>query len=70
MHLTEQEKVRRESLQKIIELGIDPYPPEAFEVTATAAEIKANYKEEVLEDGTMPLSMLESKIDRWVDAQL
>lgn len=52
MHLTEQEKIRRESLQKIIELGIDPFPPEAFEVNATAADIKENYEEEVLEDGT------------------
>ena len=25
---------------------------------------------EVLRDGAMPLSMLEAKIDRWVDAQL
>lgn len=51
MHLSEQEIVRRDNLQKIKDLGIDPYPPEAFEVNATATEIKANYKEEVLEDG-------------------
>ena len=25
---------------------------------------------EVLRDGAMPLSMLEAKIDRWIDAQL
>ena len=46
MQLTEQEIVRRDHLQKIKDLGIDPYPPEAFEVNATAAAIKANSKEE------------------------
>jgi lysyl-tRNA synthetase, class II len=52
MQLSEQEIVRRESLQKIKELGIEPYPAEAFEISAFAEEIKANYQEEVLEDGT------------------
>lgn len=52
VHLSEQEIVRRENLQKIIELGIDPYPPEAFDVTHTAVQLKAEYREEVLEDGT------------------
>ncbi len=50
--MTEQELLRRESLQKLRELGIDPYPAELFEVTAFAADIVANYQEEVLEDGT------------------
>ena len=50
--MTEQEILRRESLQKLRELGIDPYPAEMFEVTAHAADIAANYREEVLEDGT------------------
>jgi lysyl-tRNA synthetase, class II len=51
-HLSEQEIVRREALQKIVEMGINPYPPEMFEVNAQAADIKTNYQEEVLEDGT------------------
>lgn len=50
--MTEQELLRRESLQKLRELGIDPYPAEMFDVTAFAADIVANYQEEVLEDGT------------------
>lgn len=50
--LSEQEIIRRENLQKIIDLGIDPYPPELYEVSHSAKEIKENYKEEVLEDGT------------------
>ncbi len=51
-HLSEQEIVRRESLAKIRELGIDPYPPEQFDVTASAADIVANYRETIAEDGT------------------
>jgi lysyl-tRNA synthetase class 2 len=50
--MTEQELLRRESLEKLRELGIDPYPPEQFDVTAFASDIIANYQEEVLEDGT------------------
>jgi lysyl-tRNA synthetase class 2 len=50
--MTEQELQRRESLHKLRELGIDPYPAEMFDVTAFSNDILANYQEEVLEDGT------------------
>jgi lysyl-tRNA synthetase class 2 len=40
--LTEQEIIRRNSLNEIIRLGINPYPPETFEVNVRASEIK-NY---------------------------
>jgi lysyl-tRNA synthetase class 2 len=50
--MTEQELLRRESLSKLRELGIDPYPAELFEVTAYANDIVANYQEELLDDGT------------------
>ncbi len=44
--LSEQELVRRASLEKIRELGIDPYPAEAVAVTHLSAEIKTKYSEE------------------------
>ncbi len=50
--MTEQELLRRESRAKLLELGIDPYPAEMFEVTAFSSDIIANYQEEILEDGT------------------
>jgi lysyl-tRNA synthetase, class II len=50
--LSEQEIVRREALQKIRALGIDPYPAAKFEVTAYAADIKQHYSETVAADGT------------------
>ncbi len=46
MHLSEQEIIRREKLEKLMALGIDPYPPEAFEVTVHAAHIKEFFQED------------------------
>ena len=46
MALIEQELVRRESLQKIRELGIDPFPPEPFPVTHHATDIKAAFHDD------------------------
>jgi len=41
--LSEQETIRRNSLNELIKLGINPYPPEMFEVTAHSAEIKNKF---------------------------
>ena len=41
--LSEQEIVRRVSLQKLLELGINPYPSELFDVNVSATDIKKNY---------------------------
>ena len=43
--LSEQEKVRRESLQKLRELGIEPYPAQMFDVNTTSKQIKDSYKD-------------------------
>ena len=50
MRLSEQEKQRRENLQKIRDLGIDPYPSQSFETSHLAREIKEQYKEENQEE--------------------
>ncbi|MBK8557821.1 MAG: lysine--tRNA ligase [Lewinellaceae bacterium] len=50
--MTEQEIIRRENLQKLRDMGIEPYPAEMFPVSVQAAEILANYQEEILDDGT------------------
>ena len=49
--MTEQEILRRESLAKMRELGIDPYPAELYDVNALAADIVAQYQEEITPDG-------------------
>jgi len=45
MQLSEQEIVRRQNLQAIRDLGIDPYPAPQFEVNAFAADIKTRYED-------------------------
>ncbi|WP_207511439.1 lysine--tRNA ligase [Longitalea luteola] len=45
-HLSEQEIIRREKLQELQKLGIDPYPAPLYPVNITAAHIKSNYKGE------------------------
>ena len=44
--LSEQEIIRRQNLQKIIDLGIDPYPPQLYPVNAYAKQIKENFNAE------------------------
>ncbi len=43
--LSEQELVRRESLKKLRDLGIEPYPAEAYKVNAYTKDCKANFEE-------------------------
>ena len=43
IELSEQELLRRQSLDTLRKLGIDPYPAARFDVTATAREIAADY---------------------------
>ena len=42
--LSEQEKIRRDSLNELLQLGINPYPPDTLTVNATAAEIKQKFE--------------------------
>jgi len=42
--LSEQEQQRRLNLQALIDLGINPFPAEKFEVNATAEDILENYE--------------------------
>ncbi|WP_372768344.1 lysine--tRNA ligase [Lutibacter sp.] len=44
MQLSPLEIIRRESLQKLRELGINPYPAEEFKTTATIKEILENFE--------------------------
>jgi lysyl-tRNA synthetase class 2 len=44
--LSEQEIQRRESLNELRKLGINPYPAETFEINANAADILANYEKD------------------------
>ena len=43
MELSEQELVRRQSLQTMRDMGINPYPADEYEVTGYSADIKADF---------------------------
>ncbi|HEY4789519.1 MAG TPA: OB-fold nucleic acid binding domain-containing protein, partial [Bacteroidales bacterium] len=47
MELSEQEIFRRNSLDELRKLGINPYPAEGFEVNVSTQEILDNYKPEL-----------------------
>ena len=46
LELSEQEIVRRNSLNQLRELGIDPYPAAEYKVNAWSDDIKSNFKDE------------------------
>ncbi len=48
--LSEQEVIRREKLNELQALGIDPYPAPLYEVTHTSAGIKAGFSEATADD--------------------
>lgn len=41
--LSEQEQIRRKSLQELISMGINPYPPETYEINASTLDILKSY---------------------------
>ncbi|ATL46352.1 lysine--tRNA ligase [Chitinophaga caeni] len=49
-HLSEQEIIRREKLQELQKMGIDPYPAPEYPVNTTASYIKQRYTEETKAD--------------------
>jgi lysyl-tRNA synthetase class 2 len=45
MQLSEQEIIRREKLQKLRDLGINPYPADLFNITHTIDQLKSDFVE-------------------------
>jgi lysyl-tRNA synthetase class 2 len=45
MQLSEQEIIRREKLQKLRDLGINPYPADLFNITHTTDQLKSDFVE-------------------------
>jgi lysyl-tRNA synthetase class 2 len=46
IRLNEQQKIRRDALKQLRELGINPYPSEGFTINTTAHQIKTGYNEQ------------------------
>lgn len=61
--LNEQEVVRREALQKLIDLGIDPYPAAEFPVNILANEVKERFAAgEELKEVVLAGRMMSSRV--------
>jgi lysyl-tRNA synthetase, class II len=45
-HISEQEQIRRQALQELEKLGVDPYPAAAYPVDTTARQILTGYDDE------------------------
>ena len=43
--ISEQEKIRREKLSRLIELGINPYPADEYVSTFSSTEMETNFEE-------------------------
>ena len=65
MELSEQEQVRRGSLQAMRDLGIDPYPAAEYEVTGHSVEIKANYIDLPAEENGAVQSPVTREAGKW-----
>ncbi|MEN8229921.1 MAG: lysine--tRNA ligase, partial [Bacteroidota bacterium] len=62
--LNEQEQIRRNSLEEIKKLGFNPYPPETFEITHKALEVKSEFEkdEAALADITLAGRIMSRRI--------
>jgi len=63
MQLSEQEIIRREKLQKLRELGINPYPANLFPVNHTSKQVKQLFEEgkEVIVAGRLMSIRIQGK---------
>jgi lysyl-tRNA synthetase, class II len=50
MQLSEQEVIRRQSMEELTKLGINPYPAELFEINVSAQEILDKYPKQEFKD--------------------
>jgi lysyl-tRNA synthetase class 2 len=62
--LSEQEQIRRNSLEEIKNLGFNPYPPETFEISHRSSDVKALFEkdEAALKDITMAGRIMSRRI--------
>ena len=62
--LSEQEQIRRNSLQELKKLGYNPYPPESFHISHKSAQVKSIFEkdEEALKDVSMAGRIMSRRI--------
>lgn len=61
--LSDQEQLRREKRQKLMDLGIDPYPADLYPISHKSSDIKNNYQEgeEVIVAGRLMRRKIQGK---------
>lgn len=62
MQLSEQEIIRRQSLEELLKLGINPYPAEPFEINGSAAEIHENFPNKEYKDISLAGRIMSRRI--------
>ena len=62
LELSEQEIGRRQSLQELRDMGVNPYPAEEFAVNATSDDIKANFKDDEQREVTIAGRLMGKRI--------
>ena len=62
LELSEQEIGRRQSLQELRHMGINPYPAEEFPVNAWSDDIKANFKDDEKREVTIAGRMMSRRV--------
>jgi lysyl-tRNA synthetase class 2 len=62
MQLSEQEVIRRQSLEELLQLGINPYPAEPFDITGSAAEILENFPNKEYKDVSLAGRIMNRRI--------
>ena len=62
LELSEQEIGRRQSLQELRNMGINPYPAEEFPVNAWSDDIKANFKDDEKREVTIAGRMMSRRV--------
>ena len=62
LELSEQEIGRRQSLQQLRDMGINPYPAAEYPVTAESTDIKANFKDDEKREVTIAGRMMSRRV--------
>ncbi len=62
LELSEQEIGRRQSLQQLRDMGIDPYPAAEYPVNAESTDIKSNYKDDEKREVSIAGRMMSRRV--------
>jgi len=62
LELSEQEIVRRQSLQELRDMGIDPYPAAEYPTNAFSTDIRADFKDDVKREVTIAGRLMSRRV--------